>query len=357
MTKIYGAIDYLKNMESWQITDIIIAIGIIIFFRIFSSGFSYIIIKMFKIKSKKDKKIKDSAFYEPLKSFFSISGIYIAILFLQPVFNISDNIINIITRIYKIIIILTTAKGFTKSLVIKNIIIDRLQNSKAKQFDEVSIKYIFRIIKFIIYLIAGFLIITELGYDLNGLIAGLGIGSIVITLAAQDTAKNLIGGLVIFMDRPFVIGDYIKVNSFEGTVEDIAFRSTKVRTLENSVICIPNSTLASSLIDNCSKMERRRYETLLTLSIDTPLQKIDEAKVEIEKCLINNETIIEDTINVKFNKISANGYDLLIIAYTVITDAMEFAKLKEDLNYKIVRIIHNKQLHFSDNIKTICVNK
>lgn len=352
MQKINEVIDFFKNITSEQIRDIVIAIVIITFFRIFSASFSYIIIKMFKIKSKKDKKIKNSAFYEPLKSFFSISGIYLAILFLQPVFNISDNIINIITKTYKIIIILTTAKGFSYSLNLENVIISKLiQNNK--EFDDITIKYALRIIKAIIYVIAGFLIITELGFDLNGIVAGLGIGSVVITLAAQDTAKNLFGGLVIFMDKPFAIGDYIKVNTFEGTVEDIAFRSTKVRTLENSVVCIPNSTLASSSIDNCSKITKRRYETLLTFEIDTKLEKMEEAKLKIEKCLNDTNSIIKDTISVNFSKISANGYDVSIVAYSDLVDKPEFLKIKEQLNYQIMNIVNDMNLQLAYNTQTI----
>lgn len=352
MQKINEVIDFFKNITSEQIRDIVIAIVIITFFRIFSASFSYIIIKMFKIKSKKDKKIKNSAFYEPLKSFFSIFGIYLAILFLQPVFNISDNIINIITKTYKIIIILTTAKGFSYSLNLENVIISKLiQNNK--EFDDITIKYALRIIKAIIYVIAGFLIITELGFDLNGIVAGLGIGSVVITLAAQDTAKNLFGGLVIFMDKPFAIGDYIKVNTFEGTVEDIAFRSTKVRTLENSVVCIPNSTLASSSIDNCSKITKRRYETLLTFEIDTKLEKMEEAKLKIEKCLNDTNSIIKDTISVNFSKISANGYDVSIVAYSDLVDKPEFLKIKEQLNYQIMNIVNDMNLQLAYNTQTI----
>ena len=84
-------------------------------------------------------------------------------------------------------------------------------------------------IKFLIYAIAVFIIIFEMGYDLSGLITGLGIGSVVLTLAAQDMIKSLLGGFFIFTDKPFKVGDFIKFSTYEGTVEDITFRSTKIR--------------------------------------------------------------------------------------------------------------------------------
>ena len=128
----------------------------------------------------------------------------------------------------------------------------------------------------VIYIIAGFIAITLLGVNLNGLVAGLGIGGVIVTLAAQDTAKNLFGGLVIFMDKPFVVGDWIQMDNYEGTVEDITFRSTRIRTFENSLVNIPNSIISNSSIINWSKMEKRRYRTNLYIQIDTPFEKLEK---------------------------------------------------------------------------------
>ena len=86
-----------------------------------------------------------------------------------------------------------------------------------------------------IYIIAVFIILALLEIDLTGLVAGLGIGGIIVTLAAQDTAKNLFGGLVIFLDKPFNVGDWIEMDPYEGTIEDITFRTTRIRTFENSL--------------------------------------------------------------------------------------------------------------------------
>ena len=114
-----------------------------------------------------------------------------------------------------------------------------------KDIDDATTKFMVRGIKFLIYAIAVFIIIFEMGYDLSGLITGLGIGSVVLTLAAQDMIKSLLGGFFIFTDKPFKVGDFIKFSTYEGTVEDITFRSTKIRTLSNSVVQVPNSLISS----------------------------------------------------------------------------------------------------------------
>ena len=133
---------------------------------------------------------------------------------------------------------------------------------KATEKEEVdtSFNFLLKIIRFVIYVIAIFLIITELGINLNGLIAGFGITGLIVTLAAQDTAKNLFGGVVIFLDKPFVVGDWIQFDKYEGTVEDITFRSTRIRTFENSVVNVPNSVLSNTSINNWSRMEKKKIQ-------------------------------------------------------------------------------------------------
>lgn len=340
------------TLEMW--TEIIIAIGIIILFRMFSSSISYIIIKMFKIKDNK-KEIKNSAFYEPLKSFFKCLGLYIAILFLSKPFNFSEEIIYYVNKIFKIIVILTTSKGLASSFTEKSRIVNKI--IAEKEIDENSIKIVCKVIRVIIYIIAGFLVITELGYNLGGLVTGLGISSVVITLAAQDLAKSLFGGLVLFVDKPFKIGEYIQVSTYEGTVEDMTFRATKIRTMENSILNIPNSVLANEVIINCTQMKKRRYKTILVAELDTPLEKLENTKIRIQEELKNTEHIEVNSIIVKFDKISNNGMDILISAYVDIVNYVEFLKLKEELNYKIMHILEEEKVELAYDTKTICLKK
>ena len=266
--------EYISSISSIQIIDIIIAIGIIILFRIFSSGLAYIIIRMFKLKTKNRKKIKESAFYNPLRIFLGILGIYIAILFLKQALNLSDEVMKVVATIFKIISVIVFAKGFAESLTPKSSFVKRIKERNTKNVEDSMLDFILKIARALIYIIAGFIVITLLGINLNGLVAGLGIGGVIVTLAAQDTAKNLFGGMVIFIDKPFSVGDWIEMSPFEGTVEDITFRSTRVRTFENSLVNIPNSVISNSSIINWSKMEKRRYKTNLCIQIDTPLEKL-----------------------------------------------------------------------------------
>ena len=211
MSQIVELIENIKRITYIQIMDIIVAICIIILFRIFSSSIAYIIIRMFKLKVENKKKIKESAFYNPLKVFFDLLGIYIAVIFLKKPLNISNEIMGFITKAFEIISIIAFARGLAKSFTPKSTLVKKMK-AKRNNIDDSMFEFILKIVRFSIYIIAGLIIITLLGVNLNTLVAGLGIGGVILTLAAQDTAKNLFGGFVIFIDRPFAVGDWIEMS-------------------------------------------------------------------------------------------------------------------------------------------------
>ena len=243
---------FIENIKTLQIVDILIAVAIILLFRILSSTFSYIIIRMFKFKAKKAKEIKESAFFKPLKLFFIILGVYLAVLFLKKPLNISQEIMNLVTTIFEIISVIAFAIALAKSFTLKSTLIVKMRKKAKRQYDDASIEFALKIVRVIIYIIAAFIVLSLLKVDLTGLIAGLGIGGLIVTLAAQDTAKNLFGGVVIFIDKPFAVGDWVQMDNYEGTIEDITFRTTRIRTFENSLLNVPNSIVASSYITSMS---------------------------------------------------------------------------------------------------------
>ena len=336
--------ELIKNISAVQIVDILIAIGIIAFFRIFSSSISYIIIRMFKFKVKNKNKIKESAFYNPLRIFFILLGFYLGILFLKKPLNINDEIMSVVTILFKVICIIAFAHGLARSFTPDSKLAKRMKAKLNKNVEDSMFDFMLKGVRIIIYIVAGFIVITQLGINLNGLVAGLGISGVIITLAAQDTAKNLFGGIVIFLDKPFIVGDWIQMDKYEGTVEDITFRSTRIRTFENSVVNIPNSVISGGAIINWSKMEKRRYRTTLSVATDTPMDKLEEFKKEVKQLLISREAIDDDSIIVKFDEITGSGLKILISSYTNSVDYASYLTEKENINYKIMKILKEKNI-------------
>ena len=346
---------FWDKLTSIQIVDIIIAIGIIVFFRILSGTFSYMIIKIFKIKSKKAKEIKESAFFKPLKVFFIILGIYLAIVFLRVPLQINDQVMDIVTKVFKIISVIEFAVGLANSFTAKTILGKKLRKSLSQKMDDTVFEFVLKITRVLIYIIAIFLVLAILEINLTGLIAGLGLGGVIITLAAQDTAKNLFGGLVIFIDKPFAVGDWIEMDNYEGTIEDITFRTTRIRTFENALVNIPNAIIADASVTNWSKMEKRRYKTNLCVELDTPLEKLELLKTRIENMLQERESVFDDSIIVRFDQITDNGMNILIYTYTNSVSYASYLKEVEDINVKIMKILNEENIELAYDTKTVYV--
>ena len=347
--------EFWSRLTSIQIVDVIIAIGIIVFFRILSGTFSYMIIKIFKIKSKKAKEIKESAFFKPLKIFFIILGIYLAIVFLRVPLQINEQIMDIVTKAFKIISVIEIAVGLANSFTSKTILGRKLRKSLSQKMDDTVFEFVLKVTRVLIYIVAIFLVLAILEINLTGLIAGLGLGGVIVTLAAQDTAKNLFGGVVIFIDKPFVVGDWIEMDNYEGTIEDITFRTTRIRTFENALVNIPNAIIADASVTNWSKMEKRRYKTNLCVELDTPLEKLELLKAKIEKMLQERESVFDDSIIVRFDQITDNGINVLIYTYTNSVDYASYLKEVEDINIKIMKILREENVELAYDTKTVYV--
>ena len=159
-----------------------------------------------------------------------------AIVFLRIPLQITNQVMDVVTKIFKIISVIEIALGLANSFTTKSILGRKMRKSLSKKMDDTMFDFVLKITRVLIYVIAIFLVLAILEINLTGLIAGLGLGGVIVTLAAQDTAKNLFGGLVIFIDKPFSVGDWIQMDSYEGTIEDITFRTTRIRTFENALV-------------------------------------------------------------------------------------------------------------------------
>lgn len=357
MENIRSFVESIKTIQMSQVIDVIIAILIYILFRCLSKSLAYITVKIFKPRAKNKKEIRNNAFYNPLKIFYVILGMYLALVFLRKPLGINDWLNTVTDKIFKISIIILIANGIANSLTTNNRVVNKLKERMNPEVEDSMFKFILKAIRFVIYIIAGFLVMIELEYKLNGLVAGLGIGSVVITLAAQDTAKNLFGGLVIFLDKPFVVGDWIEIESYEGIVEDVTFRSTRIRTFENSLVNIPNSVIANGSIINWSRLEKRRNKVNLCLEIDTPLEKVQIVQQRIKEMLMQHDDVIDDTIIVRFDNIADNGINLLVCSYTNSVNYASFLEEKEKINFKIMQILKEENVQLAYDTKTIFIKK
>lgn len=343
----------IMQIDVEKLITIIIAITTIITCFLLRSVISYIIIKTFMIKEKDKKKIKNNAFYNPLKIFIGIFGIYIGTI----IIGIPEKYFEIVRKIFKVIIIMLIANGISNLFSPESNSLKKLKKKLKIDISDNKINFLYKIGNGLIYTVAILISIMELDYDISGIIAGFGLGGVILTLAAQDTAKNLFGGIVLILDKSFIIGDWIETTNFEGIVEDITFRSTRLRTFDNSLVNIPNAILANESVINWSKMEKRKYKLDIKLSLDTSMDTVKKIINRIYFMLINHPSVINEEAYVKFDEIKEDGISIMISVFTNSIDYDSYLNAKEHINANILEILENENVRLAYPTQTIYVKK
>ena len=156
---------------------------------------------------------------------------------------------------------------------------------------------------------------NELGFPAYSVIAGLGVGGVAVALAARDSLANLLGSMLIMFEKPFRVGDTIRISGSEGTVEDVGFRSTRIRTLDNSLVSIPNNTVVNTTIENLAARVMRRQRFFLQITYDTDRRKIEEFAGRIEQLLADHPMTNKNAIRVRFNEFGDSSLNILVYFY------------------------------------------
>ncbi|GEL78181.1 mechanosensitive ion channel family protein [Tenuibacillus multivorans] len=343
------------SVDNW--IDIGISVGIILLFLLFSKIFTkyifFFLVKLFnKEKTELFKQILE-AYEKPLRWLFIIIGIYIAVDYF-PYFEQDHSLFE---HLIKSSIIILIAWGLYNLSSTSSILFMKLNDGVGLEVDQIIIPFVSRGLRFVIIAITISVILIEFDYDVTGFIAGLGLGGLAFALAAQDALKNLFGGVVIIAEKPFTLGDWIKTSSVEGTVEDINFRSTIVRTFAQALVTVPNSTLANEAITNWSKMGKRRITFNLGVEYKTPKHKLEKVVKRIEELLRNHDEIHQETIFVNFDEYNNSSLDILLYFFTKTTAWGEYLEVKQDINFKIMEILEEENVSVAFPSRTIYMDQ
>lgn len=190
-----------------------------------------------------------------------------------------------------------------------------------------------------------------LGMPITSVLAGLGVGGIAVALAAQNTLANVFGSITILTDRPFRVGDRVQIDKFDGSVEQIGLRSTRIRTLEGHLVVIPNKTVADSAINNISQRPAIRQTFSISLTYDTPAERVQEA-VAILKDIFAGHELTQDAL-VFWKSYGAASLDIFVVYWCKTTDYGQFARALEEINLEIKRRFDAARLEFAFPTQTI----
>lgn len=333
---------FIDGILRVPINEIIIAFLIIISTILINR---FIITYIFKVLTKLVKKTTNylddnlvKAVESPLKFLILFYGIYLAF----KLINLDGfNIVIISTdKVIRLAIIIAVFY-FIYNLTLENsVLYKRLHKNNTG--NTIIFPFISIIIRLIIIVVGVSIIAKEFGF--TGFITGLGISGVAFALAAQDTFSNLFGGIVIVLDKPFAIGDWIQTSEVEGIVEEITFRSTKIRTFSMALATVPNSKLANTNIINWTQRDLRRIHFKFTIEHSTPIESIKESINKIEEMLKSHEKVEKKMIIVSFNELSTYGFSIFIYFYTKEFEFIEYEKLKQDINLKILAILREESV-------------
>ncbi len=207
--------------------------------------------------------------------------------------------------------------------------------------------------KVFLSLLAFVVALQNIGYSVSGLLAGLGIGGLALALAAQDTVANLFGSVMILLDRPFQVGDWIKGANFEGTVEEIGFRSTRVRTLPKTLVTVPNKQVADMVIDNQQAMPVRRIQMDLGVSYETTPEQMRQAVTGIRALLDASPGLWQEGTLVRFHEFGPSSLNIAVRCFTAETAQDEHMRLREELHFKVMDLFQSLGIGFAFPRQTV----
>lgn len=226
--------------------------------------------------------------------------------------------------------------------------LNQVTQKTESEMDDQLVPLVARVLRVSLIALAIVTIVQQWGYDVTSLIAGLGIGGLALALAAQDTLGNWFGGIMIFTDRPFTMGDWVKSSKFgEGVVEEVGMRSTKIRTFSRTVITVPNKEVASASIENFSEMNKRRIKATLGVAYKTTPAQMREILAGIRTTLEEHPAIEQDTFMVNFTGYGESSLEILIYAFTETTVWAEWMEARQDIYLKIMDVVHEAGSEFA----------
>lgn len=246
---------------------------------------------------------------------------------------------SILTHLGKVLLTISITWIFLRSADFVAYVMLNPEDHITEPGDKQLVRFFKDIIKVIIALVALFFLLGVIyNMDVTSLITGLGIGGLAIALAAQETIANLIGSFVIFLDKPFVVGDLIESEKIKGVVESVGFRSTRIRTLDNNLLTVPNKKLVDSALNNLSRAQFRRIRQEIPLDHQTPTEKIRWAIHEIEEA-IQKHPMTSENLLVVFHDVDEISLNILIIYYVMSEDLTVASVVKHELNYRWKEIL------------------
>lgn len=329
------------DVQSYKFKYVGIAIAVFAFFVLLKNIFAKYVFKMLMRLVKKTRFNADTkivaAFQKPVTNFFEVLGFYFAFKTLTLA-GIPISIL-FIEKAFSTAIIILITWGINNLTGESSVLFERMHKAYDIKVDKVLFPFLSKTLRILVIALAITIIAEKWGYNIQGFVTGLGIGGLAFALAAKDAAANIIAGIFIILDKPFTIGDWVSSDSLEGSIEEISFRTTKIRAIDQSLIIVPNSKLTDEAVINFSRRGKRRVSLNLELNYRTKREKLETCVENIRDMLENHPQVSKEDILVRFDKFNGTSLDILICFFTDTADFNEYFSIKENVNFRLVEIL------------------
>lgn len=315
----------------------------------------YVFSKTFKaLASKTKSKLDDlliEALQKPILVLVFIGGMH----FGKDILYLSEQAAKIYTQVLTVVFFISITWFIVKFIdaLLANYLQPLTKSSKTK-IDDTLYPVLRRLVNFFIYAVAIAFILQYLGFEITGLLAGLGIGGLAFALAAQDILSNFFGGAAIIADKPFKVGDRIRIEGNDGFVTKVGLRTTALETFDGTKIVLPNKTVAHTVLENVSSERARRVKVILGVEYSTTTKKLEKAKKVLEKIVLENPST-EDKSLVHFKSFGPSSLDIQVIYW--IKDLDNILQAQDEINFAIKRAFEKEGLEFAYPSQTVYVKK
>lgn len=230
-----------------------------------------------------------------------------------------------------------------------------LASKTESKMDDLLIPLVRKSLKIFVVIFGIVFVAANLGINVMSMLVGLGIGGVAFAFAAKDTVENFFGSLTVLLDRPFSIGDWVVIDGLEGTVEEVGFRSTRIRTFYNSLVTVPNSKFVSANVDNYGARFKRRIKCHLGVTYGTPPEKIEAFCAGIRELVLRHPYTEKSYFHVYLNQFGACSLDILLYVFVVVPDWSTELRERERLFLDIMRLAKKLGVEFAFPTQTLHV--
>ncbi len=289
----------------------------------------------------------------PVAKPISLFIVFVFVMVAFPLLQLPVELAKYFTFFFKAILPFFATLVFYKLIDVFSLYLEKISGKKDSGIDDHVIPIIRKVLRVFVVIIGGLFILQNLDVNITALLAGLSIGGLAVALAAQDTLKNFFGSLMIFLDKPFSIGHWITSGEIDGTVEDVGFRSTRIRTFRNSLYYVPNGRLADSAIDNHGLREFRRFFMHIAITYDTPPDLIEVFVQGLRKIVDNHPKTRKDFYIVEFNEMGDFSLRIMFYIFFAVPTWPEELKARHEVLIEIVRLAEKLGVRFAFPTSTL----